>query len=177
MTELTKEEMIKAIWKKIKWFDNYEISNKWEVRKVYKKWYKSMAIYNSWNWYYKCNLSRDKKQHFLLIHRLIAENFIGDITWKVVCHKDDNPSNNDINNLFIWTHKDNSIDMVNKWRQNTPKWEKKIKSSKLKFQEVKQIRKLRWKYTTRELWIMFNISQSVICNIQNYKAWNIKENP
>ena len=35
----------------------------------------------------------------------------------LVCHKDDNPSNNEINNLFLWTNQDNYDDMVSKGRR------------------------------------------------------------
>lgn len=58
-----------------------------------------------------------RQVHFLdkkyLIHRLVANAFL----WLdlknssiLVCHKDDNPENCNVNNLFLWNHKSNSYD-------------------------------------------------------------------
>ena len=51
------------------------------------------------------------------IHRLVAITFIPNPQNKeCVCHKDDDPSNNNVDNLFWGTRKENSQDMVNKGR-------------------------------------------------------------
>lgn len=107
-----------------------EILSKWQEPFVWSRWriakwrrpllmkgqyvrgYKKVTLY----------LNKDKRQ--CLVHRLVASAFL----WldlnsftdrKIslrVCHKDDNPSNNRVENLFLWTAKDNSMDMVKKWR-------------------------------------------------------------
>lgn len=41
-----------------------------------------------------------------------------------VCHKDDNPLNNNADNLFIWSPQANVADMMKKWRANFYWWGK-----------------------------------------------------
>lgn len=51
------------------------------------------------------------------IHRLVAISFLPNPENKpCVCHVDDNPLNNDVNNLFWGTHNDNMQDAVKKNR-------------------------------------------------------------
>jgi hypothetical protein len=44
---------------------------------------------------------------WFLVHRLVAEKFIGDINNKVVHHKNNNPSDNRVDNLEITTQSEN----------------------------------------------------------------------
>lgn len=95
---------------------------KWILLKpdIYKSWYFSVTVRN--------NGSINK----ILVHRLVAFSFLWlDINsptqekWAiVVCHKDDNPSNNRVDNLFLWTQRENIIDMYSKWRDKCVRWEK-----------------------------------------------------
>lgn len=43
-----------------------------------------------------------------LVHRLVAETFLGDITGKVIDHIDGNPTNNNVTNLRICSYRENS---------------------------------------------------------------------
>lgn len=59
------------------------------------------------------------------VHRLVAKAYIDNPEGKpIVCHKDDNPKNNHVSNLFWGTQKENMLDMVAKGRDST--WTKKI---------------------------------------------------
>lgn len=59
-----------------------------------------------------------RKRHFKVC-RLVAQAFLWldyNNKYILVCHKDDNGMNNHVDNLFLWTHKDNTQDSIRKWR-------------------------------------------------------------
>lgn len=94
-----------AVWNIIYWFIN-------------NKWYRIVQLYRDWK--------KVRKQ----VHRLVAsaflwldlDSFTNPKTSLCVCHKDDNPSNNRADNLFLGTHQDNVNDMIKKWRLRAPSW-------------------------------------------------------
>ncbi|MGK6342814.1 HNH endonuclease [Chryseobacterium sp. DT-3] len=58
--------------------------------------------------YLKINLKNDKGcRSMFLLHRLIAENFIGEVNNKVINHIDGNKNNNQITNLEIVSQREN----------------------------------------------------------------------
>ena len=98
------------------------IDDKWWIRAIPMKILKS---FNNWKSYQILTLNKHWEHHTFKIHRLVASAFLWlDIYNKYicVCHKDDNPSNNKLSNLFLWTHKDNVQDMKSKWRWNYLYW-------------------------------------------------------
>lgn len=88
---------MKEIWKNIMDFNGYQVSNLGRIRsfKTYKvlkqktyKGYKSLCLYKYGKKYYRA------------VHRLVAEAFISNPkNLPCVNHKDENPSNNCVNNL------------------------------------------------------------------------------
>lgn len=69
--------------------------------------------------YRRVALCKNNTIKFIFVHRLVWFVFMWlDISNKkiLVCHKDDNPWNNNIENLFLGTQSDNIKDCVNKWR-------------------------------------------------------------
>lgn len=88
---------MKEIWKNIMDFNGYQVSNLGRIRslKTYKvlkqktnKGYKSLCLY-------KCG-----KTYNRYVHRLVAEAFIPNSkNLPCINHKDENPSNNCVNNL------------------------------------------------------------------------------
>jgi len=63
--------------------------------------------------YKSVNLNGNKT----MVHRLVAETYIRNPENKpLVCHIDDNPSNNSLENLWWGTHKENMHDMIKKGR-------------------------------------------------------------
>lgn len=104
------------------------VSNLWRIRNIDK----ILRPYIKKNWYTEVHLYLNWKRKVTSVHRLVANCFL----WlnlfdnkSYVCHKDDNPINNNVDNLFIWTAKDNMRDMINKWRdknnfkiKNPNKW-------------------------------------------------------
>jgi hypothetical protein len=65
------------------------------------------------DWYLTVTLYKNKKSKVYRVHRLMGYVYLWlDIndSYMFVCHKDDNPLNNNINNLFLWTNSDNMKD-------------------------------------------------------------------
>lgn len=84
-------------------------------------------------------ISMNNRPRTLLVHRLVAEAFLSRPTGKdCVCHKDDNPANNRVDNLFWGTRKDNSDDKV---RKNRHARGERVSGAKLSERDVHEIRK------------------------------------
>ena len=89
---------MKEIWKNIFDFIGYQVSNFGRIRSL--KTYKILKQYNHRNGYMFVSLSHHGKHFNLYIHRLVAEAFIPNPdNLPEVNHKDENPSNNNVNNL------------------------------------------------------------------------------
>lgn len=118
--------------REVKWYEwFYDISNYGRVR-TYRKttnWTREVRehtkLINPWKkkqtTTYACVTlfhTTKRKQHFK-VNRLVAQAFLWldyRDKYTLVCHKDDNGMNNHIDNLFLWTHKDNIQDSISKWR-------------------------------------------------------------
>lgn len=73
--------------------------------------------------YRACTLYRDAKPKQFLVHLLVLETFIGPRPEKMYgCHRDDNPDNNHVENLYWGTARQNALDAVN----NGLCWKSKI---------------------------------------------------
>jgi len=113
-------------WKDISWYEwLYQINYLGEVKSlsrfnaVKERILKPWVCWKEGNKYHRVSLTRDFKPKFYWVHRLVAQAFLWlDIHNRkiLVCHKDDNSLNNTIDNLFLWSQKDNLQDMSKKWR-------------------------------------------------------------
>ena len=94
-------------FKQIKDFPNYYVS---KCGKVYSKYSdKILRLSVSRGDYLKVMLYLNKERHMKSIHRLVAINFIPNPNnFPIVEHKDDNPSNNHVDNLE-WSTQSNNI--------------------------------------------------------------------
>lgn len=104
------------------------------------------------------------------VSRLVAQAFIPNLENKpFVCHKDDNPKNNHVNNLFWGTPKENSLDMSKKGR--SPRGSK---SGAAKLTE-KQVLEIRIKYkngvSRTELLEEYGVDRSNIHLIVSNITW------
>ena len=85
-----------------------------------------------------------------LVHRLVASAFLWlelSDTKTLICHKDDNPENNNINNLFIGTHNDNMQDASKKNRMKNKLNSKSVYKIRLLIKEWisdRKIGKIMW---------------------------------
>ena len=172
------------IWKDIKYYEwLYQISSLGRVKSFPKIWRwahngKILKLDKNKYWYLRICLCKDWKRVFF-VHRLVAQAFLWlDINNKkiLVCHKNETLIdwllNNSKNNLFLWTHKDNSQDMSKKLR-SWMQWKfwkehhlsKKVNQYTLDWKFIKT-----WECLSsikRELWFnIFNISSC--CN------WKLK---
>lgn len=120
------------IWKDIpgyEWY--YQVSSLGRVKSLERIVWKisvqriseRILIQTIWNWYNRVFLRKNGVTRTLGVHRLVASAFLwldlNFISYKLslcVCHKDDNPINNKVDNLFLWTQKENLLDMYKKWR-------------------------------------------------------------
>lgn len=110
---------MREIWKKIKEYPNYEISNYGRVRSlkyysnVHKKYYDRVLILkektNRYG-YKMIALSNENGRKCFTIHRLVAKAFIDNKSnYNEVNHIDGNKSNNKFNNLEWCTRRDNIL--------------------------------------------------------------------
>ncbi len=99
---------------------------------------------------------------YYLVHRIIAKHFLpnpGNLP--LVCHKDDNPQNNSIDNLFWGTDKMNSDDKMSKNRQAKGF---QLPHTKLSEREVNQIKK----------WIGYGATSTVLADIYEVSSSMIR---
>lgn len=106
------------IWKDITGFEGlYQISSKGNCRNIiYRNQLKPEVTKSGHLRVVLYNLKRNRK----LLHRLVAIEFIENPHNKpCVCHKDNDPSNNNVTNLYWGTYKENTVQAVNDGRMNS----------------------------------------------------------
>ena len=92
------------IFKEIKGFENYEVSNYGNIRSLKRNIVLRPSIVNG---YLHVGLYKDEKRYNKLVHRLVAEAFIPNpYNLPQVNHKDENKLNN-----FVWVNDDGSVDL------------------------------------------------------------------
>lgn len=104
---------MQEVWKAIKGYANYQISNLGNVRKINKDYrcakYKPLKPKLEKNGYLRICLSKNSLKNYYNIHRLVAEAFIPNPNnFPIINHKDENRSNNNVNNLEWCTYKYNN---------------------------------------------------------------------
>ena len=123
--------MTQEIWKPIKGFECYEISNKGNVRSLDRivncvrngkivglKWKgQMMKPTPNYKGYLKITLFKDGKRGNFSIHRLVADAFIGDTTGKEIDHINTIRTDNRVENLKIVTSKENNNNPITKERK------------------------------------------------------------
>lgn len=175
--DLWRQERINKseIWKDIIWYEwLYQVSSLGRIKSLWCNHCNNSKekLLKLWNrkWYKKVWLYKNKIYSEYSVHRLVAQVFLWlniNDTKTLVCHKNDIKDDNRAENLFLWTHKDNTQDMLNKWRHiSAYKWKFWIEHNKAK--NIWQfdidwilIKKFNWWYEIqRELW---------------FSAWNINK--
>lgn len=186
----------------------YEVSNKWNVRSIerslskiqkkrwwwifkydYTVWWKILKQYHIW-WYKRVSLTKDTVSKSYLLHRLVYCSFNLlplEFKWfdKVICHINDISHDNRIENLYLWTQKQNIEDAKRNWKFRwwriawTWKWWKPtiqaIESrSKVTMDKANEIRS---KYTNNdnliEIWKIYWVSNATISRILSNKIWKV----
>lgn len=99
------------IWKTVKDFENYEISNFGNLRNKTTGKFKKLSLNKEG--YIRTSISNGKKTISIAVHRLVALMFIANPGNKpLVNHKDSNRSNNHVDNLEWVTSSENAKHMV-----------------------------------------------------------------
>ena len=163
------------IYKSIDNFSNYEISNTGKVKNIITNKIISQCV-NSSNYKKVILTNEGKERKNLYVHRLIALKFIENPqNLPIVNHKDGNKWNNNISNLEWVTHKENDshavklglkkVSTYNRYRVGKT-------TRRFGFDEVKEIKLLFEKgISKKEISIIFNCYDSIICNILNGKLY------
>jgi len=172
---------MKEIWKTIPGYENYQVSNLGRVKSLKfnrGKKEKIMKEKKSTNGYLNIGLRKDNKSKLFMIHRLVylvfndlPIKFIGHTEKDCILHKDDNPKNNKLDNLFIGTQKDNVYDCINKNRRNYVKGEN-VYRSVMKKDDILFIRNnLLGKINYQSIAKIYNVSASCIEHIIHRRSW------
>ena len=104
-------------WRLIDGYDNYEISSHGRVR--INKTSKILSLKYETNGYVRIGLTKDKKQKYFNIHRLVAFAFLEKKDEDIeVDHIDHNRSNNMLDNLR-WTTKSGNLRNASMSKRNT----------------------------------------------------------
>jgi len=122
---------MQEIFKTIPDYPNYQVSNLGRIKSISRKEYnfkekerilKNMIGYKG---YLKTILSKNGKSKIFSVHRLVylvfnnlPLDFKGYDTKTLVCHKDDNPENSKLENLFLGTQSENMKDCYFKKRNH-----------------------------------------------------------
>lgn len=192
-------------WRDIPWYEwLYQVSSIWIVKSLdrlaftkSRKWLlKSIIMKNKKVklWYETIILSKYWSKSTYQVHRLVAAAFL----WLdlnsftdhknslCVCHKDDNPSNNRLDNLFLGTRWYNNTDRHRKWRSYIAYWKSSNffwKKWKLHARAKPVIQMTNEWYiikiwdTATEAWNYLWINKTSICSCCNNKlnfAWWFK---
>jgi len=184
----TRKEIIEIIeiWRHIKYYRyQYQVSSLWRIKNVktdsiLKIWkrrqYGKIMLYKKWVW-----------KEFA-IHRLVWQAFLWlDICdTKVLClHRKEYLDerwmlDNSLSNIFLWTHKDNTQDMLQKWRHKSA-WRWKFWEEHNVTKKIYQydsnwyfIEEWNWWYEIqRELWFIPSAINKVCNWIRKTAYWFI----
>ena len=154
-------------------YHNYAITSNGEV---YNKRGKKIAVKINDKGYPCVMLSINGKSVFRRVHRLVAELFIPNPDNKpCVNQKDRNRANSNVENLEWVTYSENVIYSVihggrNNWTRNNTG--ERNSRAKLKFKTIEAIRVLyKNGFSQNDLSEIFDLDQSRITKIVNYKIW------
>lgn len=94
-------------------YSNYQISSLGRIRRINKDCrcskYRYLKLKLEKNGYLRIGLSKSRKTKYYNVHRLVCQAFIPNPNnYPIVNHKDENRSNNNVNNLEWCTYKYNS---------------------------------------------------------------------
>ena len=136
-------------------------------------WHNRIKLYWAWG--------RTDVKHYQ-VHRLVycvfnnldyyywLDKNISKCEW-LVLHKDNNPDNNSLDNLYVWTQKDNMSQCVKDWRIDTSwfiagKFHKNL-TEDLVLQIIQKSNQwMTWKDISKEYWIW----KDTVYNIINWKT-------
>lgn len=163
------------IWKDIKGYEErYLVSSKGRIKSLGNNQARVDKILKgsiNTTGYIQVYLSKNRKQRYLLVSRLVCINFLPNPEGKrTVNHKDGNTVNN---NLEWATYSENHKHAYKFLGKNSGSKLHPRTNRKLSKKQVLEIRKkLSDKQTYRELGLLYNVSQDCIWRIKSRKTYN-----
>lgn len=151
---------MEEIWKDIKGYEGiYKVSNLGRVSSTLRNSILKPQINE--HGYERIGLRKPGCRKFEYIHRLVASSFLENLENKPqVNHVDGNPLNNSLSNLE-WVTQDENAQHASKF---------KLLNTKITEEVVNEIRSLnKDEFSTRDLAAKYNISQSQVVKILNFK--------
>jgi hypothetical protein len=125
------------VWLPVPGYPSYEVSDHGQVRSIDReglsRWgtprmfpgrllAQTLSGGSKGRKYRACTLYRDGEPRAVTIHTLVLQTFVGPRPRKTQgCHRDDNPENNHLNNLYWGTPRQNAQDMIRNgrcWKTN-----------------------------------------------------------
>lgn len=172
------KKMVIEVWKNVPGYEGlYQVSNLGRVKSLEKKYINSLgrtvirkecllSLKPTKRNRVKVVLSKEKSKKYIDVHILVALAFIGERPKGYdVCHKDGNPSNNNVNNLRYDTRSENIIDNY--------RYGSKHSSGKLSIDDVLEIRKLHREnnISCAKLARSYNVGRTTVSKIVNRKSY------
>lgn len=111
-------------WRTVIGFRNYEVSDEGRIRNS--KTGRIMKTSIDKRGYEKVCLRESGTQDVKLVHRLVVESFLGNISGLDITHSDGNRSNNNLYNLDVKTRSENLKDTYRNGRRQLHKMKKVI---------------------------------------------------
>ena len=161
----------------------YEITATGDVYSVSRKGSKGglKKLFTDKQGYCRVGLCKDGCDRTHLVHQLVAAAFLGENPDGLfVCHKDGNPANNSVDNLYYGSRSDNSKDAVEHGTHNFLKENfsgihltgQDCPWSKLDETKVRYVKAMRGVKTARALAKELSVSYSNISAIWCGKSWS-----
>lgn len=161
--------MFMEIWKKIKGYEDYQVSNLGSVKSFKKGKEKILKQKYNKDGYLCLGITANNYQKQFLVHRLVAFEFIDNLEKKeTVNHKNGIKTDNRVENLE-WNTRSENIRHADKTGLRKMLNGTKCHKAVLTEKDVLFIRESHLKQ--KDLAIMFNINPSAISNIITRKNW------
>lgn len=162
-------------WRQIPGFKDYDVSDQGRIRswKGVKTGARSapelMKIRLGNDGYPRVTLQNSRGQKSVQrVHILVARAFLGPARGRLVLHKSGKEHDPRLKNLEYGTHMDNHDD---KYRHGTSQVGERNSQAELTQKHVKEIYKLRKKYTQKEIAEMYGVSRQAVSDIHRGITW------
>ena len=165
--------MARIEWGKLDPDDDYLISSDGQVRSTKRGKERLLKLSDRGNGYLNFSYYKDGKRTTLDVHACVAKVFHGDRSSEglYALHKDGNPLNNNVENLYWGTQKQNMMDMVRHGTVFRGQGEKNG-NSKLKEADIHKIRDMKSNgILQKEIAAIYGVGESLISSILLGKKW------
>ena len=162
-----------TVWGKLDPEDDYLISSDGQVKSTKRGKERLLKLSNGGDGYLNFGYHKDGKQTTLKVHRCVAIVFLGDRSAEGLgaLHKDGNRLNNNVENLYWGTPKQNGEDMIRHGTVARLQGETNGRA-KLTEADIYKIRELRLTgMLQKEIAALFGVSHSLISYILSGKSW------